>query len=185
MAVTKSWDSRVAPQLTFKAAVKNTERRREFWWLLSVTLLVGYGLAVVFTAKTQDFPDLQAKLTSGDLLDLNASPSKDTLDKALIRIDDPSERGYVAERLQAFLSSHAPLSNIGALARLRLTAADSQADPAAVSLWQTAIANRKVPPASVPLLAISKFKPLVVVRTPKSLPSSISPGWAFTLQASG
>jgi cell division protein FtsI/penicillin-binding protein 2/cell division protein FtsW (lipid II flippase) len=167
MAVTKSWDSRVAPQIAFGGTVRNTERRREFWWLLGVTLLVGYGLAVVFAAKTQDFPDLQAKLTSGDLLNLDATPTKETLDKALVRIDDSAERAYVAERLQTFLAAHGPLPNVGALSRLRLTAVDAASDPRALSVWRAATADRKVTPASVSLLAISKFKPLVVVRSPK------------------
>ena len=166
MAVTKSWESRATPQLAFDAKVKNSERTREFFWLLGATALVAYGLAVVFSAKTQDFPDIQNRLTSGELLNLNSAPSKETLEKALVRIDDLSERAYTSERLAAFLSSHPPLSNVGALSRLRLTAADALADPRADSLWKTATATRKPLPPSVPLLSISRFKPLVVVRTP-------------------
>jgi cell division protein FtsI/penicillin-binding protein 2/cell division protein FtsW (lipid II flippase) len=166
MAVTKSWESRATPQLVLVAGVKNRERSREFWWLLGATALVACGLAVVFSAKTQDFPETQAKLASGDLLDLNSVPSKETLEKSLLRIDDSSERTYVAERLQAFLASHAPLPNVGSLSRLRLNASDGETDPRALSLWRAAIANRKPVPASVPLLSISRFKPQVVVRTP-------------------
>ena len=158
MAVTKSWESRATPQLAFNPRLKNRERRREFWWLLGATALVACGLAVVFTAKTQDFPETQAKLTSGELVNLNtASP-----DQVLVASD-----AYINERLHAFLASHPPLPNVGAISRLRLTAQDGQTDPRALPIWQAAIANRKPVPASVPLLPLSRFKPQVVVRTPR------------------
>ena len=156
MAVTKSWESRATSQPAFTTANKNIERVREFWWLLGASALVACGLAVVFAAKTQDFGDTQARLTSGELIDLNTVSA----DKAIV------PDAYVNERLQAFLASHAPLPNVGALARLRLTAQDADADPRALPLWQAAIANRKPVPASVPLLSLGKLKPQVVVRTP-------------------
>ena len=131
------------------------------------TALVACGLAIVFAAKTQDFADTQAKLASGDLLNINTSPSLENIEKSLVRMEDTSGREYVAKRLQTFLAAHSSLPNVGALSRLRLTAADADADPRAHSLWQTAVANRKQIPASVPLISVSKLKPLVVVRTPR------------------
>jgi cell division protein FtsI/penicillin-binding protein 2/cell division protein FtsW (lipid II flippase) len=166
MAVTKSWESRASAEPVVERRAKNLERQREFWWLLGASALVACGLAAVFSAKTQEFPQIQAQLASGELINLNSAPSKEVLDQALVLIDDAGQRAYVAERLQAFLASHAALPNVGALARLRLTEADGQADPRALSLWQNDVAKRKPVPASVPLLPIARFKPLVVVRDP-------------------
>jgi len=160
MAVTRSWESQTAAKTAVAAPVKNLERRREFWWLLGASALVACGLAAVFTAKTQDFP-------SGELIDLNAAPSKEVLDKALVFIDDAGQRAYVSERLEAFLAAHAPLANVGALSLLRLTEADAQADSRALALWQNDVAKRKPVPPSVPLLPVARLKPLVVVRSPR------------------
>lgn len=157
MAVTKSWEPRTKPEVALNAPFTNTERRREFWWLLGATALVACGLAVVFSAKSQDFPEEQAKLTSGGLIDLNAVSSEQAI------VTD----AYTNERLHAFLAGHPALPNVGAVSRMRLTAQDAETDPRADSLWRAAIANRKVVPASVPLLPISKIKPQVVVRTPR------------------
>ena len=166
MAVTKSWDVPAAAPVALRAPGRNLERRREFFWLLGASLTVACGLAAVFTAKTQDFTDLPSKLASGELLNLNAGPSKEALEKTLVRIDDQGQREYIAEHLQAFLATHTPLANVGALSRLRLNEAEAHADPRALTLWQSATANKKPIPASIPLLSITRLKPFVVVRDP-------------------
>jgi cell division protein FtsI/penicillin-binding protein 2/cell division protein FtsW (lipid II flippase) len=42
----------------------------------------------------------------------------------------------------------------------------AQADPRALELWKTATGHLAQPPASIPIVPVGKYKPLVVVRTP-------------------
>jgi cell division protein FtsI/penicillin-binding protein 2/cell division protein FtsW (lipid II flippase) len=115
-------------------------RASGIFWLGGASFLVVCGLAFVYAAKTQNFPDVSEGLRHGDLLNLNAVSSADQLTPFLDVIQDKTEREADAEKLFAFLRSARPLRNVGTLARLRQ--------------------QRK------PLLPISKLKPLWVVRTP-------------------
>ena len=54
MAVTKSWDAKLASQLVVEKRPRNHERTLEFFLLAGASLLVACGLAMVFSAKTQD-----------------------------------------------------------------------------------------------------------------------------------
>ena len=110
------------------------------FWLAGASILVAGGLAVVYSAKTQNFPDVSDHLRHGDLLNLNAVSSADQLLPFLDIIQDRTEREADAEILFAFLRRARPLRNVGTLARLRQ--------------------QRK------PLLPVSKLKPSWVVRTP-------------------
>ena len=113
-------------------------------WLAGASVLVVGGLAFVYAAKTQNFPDVSERLRHGDLLNLNTVSSAGQLLPFLDVIQDQAEREADADKLFAFLraaqSLHKPLPNVGTLARLRQ--------------------NRK------PLLPVSRLKPLWVVRTP-------------------
>src|ERR1700685_4566446 len=115
-------------------------RASGIFWLGGASFLVVCGLAFVYAAKTQNFPDVSEGLRHGDLLNLNAVSSADQLTPFLDVIQDKTEREDDAEKLFAFLRSARPLRNVGTLARQRQ--------------------QRK------PLLPISKLKPLWVVRTP-------------------
>jgi cell division protein FtsI/penicillin-binding protein 2/cell division protein FtsW (lipid II flippase) len=110
------------------------------FWLVGASLLVVAGLASVYAAKTQNFPDVSERLRHGDLLNLNAVSSADQLSPFLDIIQNRAERDADAEKLFAFLRAAHPLRNVGVLARLR--------------------EERK------PLLPISRLKPAWVVRTP-------------------
>jgi cell division protein FtsI/penicillin-binding protein 2/cell division protein FtsW (lipid II flippase) len=159
MAVTKSWETRVTPLIAIKGT-RNTERRREFYFLAVASLLVGCGLAMVFAAKTQEFP-------GSALININGpAVTVPELEKALHAIADDAQRAYAAERVNDFLQQHRPLANIGALARLRVTPADAQTNVRAQAIWQRMTAQSKTPPASVALLPLGRVKPLLAVRTP-------------------
>jgi cell division protein FtsI/penicillin-binding protein 2/cell division protein FtsW (lipid II flippase) len=109
-------------------------------WLAGASVVVASGLAFVYAAKTQNFPDVSEGLRHGDLLNLNAVSSAEQLAPFLDVIQDKPEREADAEKLFTFLRAAHPLRNVGTLARLRQ--------------------NRK------PLLPVSKLKPGWVVRTP-------------------
>jgi len=129
MTTTRSWD-----------AGQPAWRARGIFWLAGASLLVASGLAWVYIAKTQNFPDVSERLRHGDLLNLNAVSSAEQLAPFLDIIQDQAEREADAEKLFRFLRAAHPLRNVGTLARLRQ--------------------DRK------PLLPVSRLKPAWVVRTP-------------------
>jgi hypothetical protein len=103
--------------------------------------MVGVGLLMVYSAKTQAFPALSAALARGELLDLNQVSKPEQLLPFLQVFQDEAERRAVAKKVFDYLSTHRPLPNVGALARLRSA-------------------------PRVPLLPLAKLKPAFVVRTP-------------------
>jgi len=109
-------------------------------WLAGASLLVAAGLAFVYVAKTQTFPDVSERLRHGDLLNLNAVSSAQQIQPFLDIIQDRAEREADADKLFRFLMAARPLRNVGTLSRLR--------------------EQRK------PLVPVSKLKPAWVVRTP-------------------
>ena len=167
MAVTKSWESAVASRLDFEGKTKSPERRSELLPLLGASILVACGLALVYTAKTQDFPALQKQLDSGDLVDINAIKSPNELLNALFVFNDAGERAYAADRVYTFVLKNRPLPNAGSLSHLRIHQADTLNDSRARSIFERATEHAKKPPSSVALFPVSKVKPFLVVRTPK------------------
>jgi cell division protein FtsI/penicillin-binding protein 2 len=161
MAVTKSWDAKLASQLVVEKKPRNRERTLEFFLLAGASLLVACGLAMVFSAKTQDFAQLKQKIDSGELLNVNSpSVGATELAKPLRLIADEDQRTLATQRMDEFLQQHRPLLNIGALSRLRVRPADT-------AVWQKLTSGMKTPPASLPLLPLAKIKPLLIVRSPE------------------
>jgi len=167
MAVTKSWESAVASRLDFEGKAKSPERKREFWPMLGASLLVICGLVLVYTAKTQDFPLLQERLDSGELLDINSAANAGDISKILFVFTDSDERAYAAGRIYSYLQLNHPLPNAGSLSRIRLHKADTLNDSRAREIWDRETAQSKTPPTSVQLFPVSKVKPFLIVRTPK------------------
>jgi cell division protein FtsW (lipid II flippase)/cell division protein FtsI/penicillin-binding protein 2 len=141
LAVTKSWESNVLVAGTKGARAAGRVGWREFAWLAASSLMVAVGLLLVYSAKTQSFPELSAALARGDLLDLNRVSAPGQLMPFLLAFQDETQREQVASKMFDYLSVHRPLPNVGALARLRST-------------------------PRVPLLPLAKLKPAFVVRTP-------------------
>ena len=141
MAVTKSWESKVISTGAKGAIALGRIGWRDFLWLACSSVLVGAGLLMVYSAKTQAFPELSAELARGDLLDLNQVSKPEQLLPFLQVFQDESERERVAKTMFDYLSTHRPLPNVGALARLRSA-------------------------PRVPLLPLARLKPAFVVRTP-------------------
>ena len=119
MAVTKSWESKVISTGAKGAIALGRIGWRDFLWLACSSVLVGAGLLMVYSAKTQAFPELSAELARGDLLDLNQVSKPEQLLPFLQVFQDESERERVAKTMFDYLSTHRPLPNVGALARLR------------------------------------------------------------------
>jgi cell division protein FtsW (lipid II flippase)/cell division protein FtsI/penicillin-binding protein 2 len=110
MAITRSWETSVSVGKPVRVPT-SPERRREFPLLLVAAILVGSGLALVYSAKTQPFNDFQSRLDKGELLNLNAPTTLDQVTRFFPNVSDP-------ERIEDYLNTARPLPNDGALAKL-------------------------------------------------------------------
>ena len=172
MAVTRSWEANV---VSVKArSASGRVGWREFLWLLGAFALVGSGLFLVYSAKTYQFRELQARLDRGELLDLNRLQNAEQLNPVLQIFRDEEERAFAADAIFQFVSAHKPLPNVGALARLRIGQKEIERHPEWTVLHselQTQLARQAGKPARgelrIPLLPLTKVKPGLVVRTPR------------------
>lgn len=120
MAVTKSWESKVLATGPKAGAAPGRVGWREFVWLALSSVLVAVGLLMVYSAKTQNFAQLSAALAQGGLLDLNQVSKPEQLMPFLQVFQDEARREEAATKISEYVSSHGPLPNVGALARLHL-----------------------------------------------------------------
>ena len=164
MAITRSGESSLALQLELPGSQVPSETRREFRWLLGASLLAASSLALVLLAKTQDLAPLGARVSSGELVNLNTGDSASRLSTILptVLLDAPND--LVSERVAAFIESRRPLPNVGALALLRLSKSEIEND-VRWRAWQPRLAAAPKNAATISLLPMAKLKPLLVVRT--------------------
>ncbi len=141
MAVTKSWESKVLAAGPRAGAAGGRVGWREFAWLAAASAIVCVALFIVYFAKTREFPEQTRALAHGELLDLNQVSKLEQLLPFLQVFADVDQRQSVAGKMFDYLSSHRPLPNVGALARLRSA-------------------------PHVPLLPFAKLKPAFLVRSP-------------------
>ena len=138
-------------------------------------MMVCAGLALVLLAKTSNFSELSARMERGDLLNLNAVTAPEQLWPFLQVFPEAPERELAAEKVFAYVQTHRPLPNVGALARLRIGRQEIENDPR----WHTLrdqlaqqLDIQQVKPRQgevrVPLLPLAKLKPLLAVRTPRA-----------------
>ena len=120
MAVTTSWESKVLATGAKAGAMPGRVGWREFVWLALSSALVAVGLLMVYSAKTQNFAQLSAALAQGGLLDLNQVSKPEQLLPFLQVFQDEARREEAATKIFEYVSSHRPLPNVGALARLHL-----------------------------------------------------------------
>ncbi len=174
MAVTRSWESKVLALGSESGATSGRIGWREFAWLAGASLFVATGLALVYSAKTQNFAELSSRLDRGELLDLNRVTKPEELLPFLQIFPGGAEREEVAKRTFAFLEAHRPIRNAGALARLRVNKTEIESQPEWNVLrgqLQEELRRQQVKPrrgeVRIPLLPLAKLKPAVVVRTPR------------------
>ncbi len=174
MAVTRSWEAKVLALESGSGAEPGRIGWREFGWLAAASSLVSLGLALVYSAKTHNFADLSSRLDRGELLDLNRVTRPDQLSPFLQIFPSQAERDLVTKQTFDFLAAHRPIHNVGALARLRVSRTEIQSQPEWSVLRLQLQEQLAHPPAKprrgelrIPLLPLTKFKPAVVVRTPR------------------
>jgi cell division protein FtsI/penicillin-binding protein 2/cell division protein FtsW (lipid II flippase) len=111
MGVTKSWT--VPGSLPAVVAIETPRARRGEWlWMIAASLFVAAGLAMVFSAKSQDFAAVERKLERGELVNLNVVQGPEDLMPLL------KSREATAPRVFEVLRRSRPVRNTGVLARV-------------------------------------------------------------------
>jgi len=139
-------------------------RATELIWTLAASLLIAIGFYLVYQALIY-----QAKLAApaatpatAALLNLNALNGREDLLPSLTTLfPDPAVRDFVARK---FYYVSGALANVGALARIRVTA-----DEVGAARALKPLRDRLAGHPSIPLLTADQFrqlKPLYIVRTP-------------------
>jgi cell division protein FtsW (lipid II flippase) len=111
MAVTRS-TAADRPRLM---RASKTWRRNELVGVLAASLLVSYGLHLVYRAKSAALPEIEQGLTAKRLLNLNGLSAREDLLPALAMIPDTSAREEAARKIY---NGSGALGNVGALARI-------------------------------------------------------------------
>jgi len=83
------------------------------------SLAVLFGLILVYLAVTRPLADVQAGLSTGEVLNLNEVRQPEPLLPLLTFLDEPAERSFVAQQITEFLQKH-EVQNVGELGRLRV-----------------------------------------------------------------
>ncbi len=160
MAVTRSTSNQ-------RVTVRTAARRKAGWrgiellGILAAGVLVGVGLYLVYHAKMQNPAEIDAGLASKQLLNLNDLNAREDLLPALSMFAESGEREFVARKIFYIAGG---ISNVGAIARIRVTAEDLRGERGLKS-FRDRLGSRE----SVPLLTgeqLRQLKPLFVVRSP-------------------
>jgi cell division protein FtsW (lipid II flippase) len=141
------------------------ERRGELILLIAATAAIALGLTLVYGAKVARLGDIDVKLASGGIVDLNSSKSAAKLAPYLSEIPDGTERKFVADRILS-AARKSGFANVGALARLRISREELARAEGLDRLKQRLDAAR--PLNTVALLTpteIRNLKPFLAVRT--------------------
>src|SRR5262249_44832522 len=142
VAITRSWTAAASgTDALAPPSVREPRRTDGIAWLAAASLLIAFGLAMTYAAKTMELPETTAKLARGDLLDLNRAPSAEALLPFLNTFPGRDGRELAAARTFAFLEKARPVRNVGALSALRISVAEIESDPR----WDTL--RRSLPPA--------------------------------------
>jgi cell division protein FtsW (lipid II flippase) len=139
-------------------------RGREAALLALGGAVVAFAIALTWFAVSAPLGDLQGRLARAEVVNLNAVGSAGELLPLLSFLSGPQERSFVAERVYRRLTA-APVDNVGELGRLRVAAAEIDAQRLPGLAARLAASGRD----SVALLApaeLRQLKPRLVVRTP-------------------
>jgi cell division protein FtsW (lipid II flippase) len=149
--------------------------------LVSASFLALLGLTLVYQARTHGFPDLEQQLKSKKLLNLNAVSSRAELIPFLTVFDHPADRQFAAGRIVDHLRDNPSTPNVGALAKIRVSAKEIDSTRGLdvfrrrlAQLRESQSTREPKPDIAFPLLTPAQFsqlKPLLVVRQPNEFRS--------------
>lgn len=139
-------------------------RQHELILLFAASLIVLFGLALVYNARVARLGDISGQLRSGAVVDLNSATSVAKVESCLSEIPDEAERRLVSERILAE-ARKSRFSNVGALSRLRISATELDAMQGLDRLKERLKSPAKRTIAVLTPTEIRNLKPLLVVRS--------------------
>lgn len=101
--------------------ILSSARWRETICLLCASFAVGFGLYLVYQAKSQTFIEVEEALLRKQLVNLNEVGSPAELLPLMTVFEDEGDKQFAAQKIFEFLQSGArPVPNVGALAKVRV-----------------------------------------------------------------
>jgi cell division protein FtsW (lipid II flippase) len=157
-------------------------RNTEALLLAAAAVVVLLGLTLAYLAMVKPLAEDEARIASGQIVNLNDLRGADQLLPTLDVFDSSAERSFVAQ--QIWKRAHeGGLPNVGEIERIRVPSAAIEGDRRLTSLRERLEARRQVGgpgEVSIPLLSGQQFravKPRLVVRGPGEFRSSF---WLWT-----
>jgi cell division protein FtsW (lipid II flippase) len=150
-------------------------RRREAALLAAALAVVVLGLVLTYLATARSIAGIEARLASGEVIDLNAVGRPEDLLRVLTPLGDRAERSFAAGEIWRHLEGGG-VQNVGALAAIRVPASAVEDDPRLIRLNQRlamlregAAPEEEAAELTVPLLSESELRAIkdrLVVRRP-------------------
>jgi cell division protein FtsW (lipid II flippase) len=165
VTISRAAERRSRPVPGARLAVLPGEHRRgrEAALLALSGSVVAFAMVLTWLTVSRPLADLEARLSRGEVVNLNAASSAGDLLPLLSFLPSAQERGFVADRIRQRLAA-APAGNVGELGRLRVAAAD--VDPRRLpGLAARLAASGKDTVALLSPGELRQLKPLLVVRT--------------------
>ncbi len=157
-------------------------RNTEALLLAAAALVVLLGLALAYLAMVKTFAEVEPKLASGEMVNLNDLRNADQLTSALDVFAGSAERSFAAEAIWK-RAHQGDLPNVGEIERIRISSAAIEGDRRLTSLRERLDARRQAGvqgEVSIPLFSLQQLrivKTRLVVRTPPEFRSSF---WLWT-----
>ena len=155
-------------------------RNREAALLAAGALVALFALVLIYLATLKPLEEIEQKIASGEIVNLNALKSSDQLLPVLDALDSSAERSFVAREIWK-RAHQGNLPNVGELSRIRVPASAIEDDRRLESLRERLeVVKRRAGPedagsVTIPLLSLQQIrevKPRLVVRTPGQFRSS-------------
>src|SRR5260221_7932762 len=138
--------------------------------MLIASAIVAFGLTLAYLAKSAAFPDLQAKIDGGQIVNVNGVTRPAELLPFLGDIPSGSERLFIANQIVSATRAQ-KLPNVGALGKIRVTENQIHGKLGFESMAERMghATARGDNPKSIALLTpieLRNIKPLFAVRSP-------------------
>jgi cell division protein FtsW (lipid II flippase) len=157
-------------------------RNTEALLLAAAAIVVLLGLALAYLAMVKPLAELEPKLASGEIVNLNDLRSADQLTSALDVFEGSAERSFAAEAIWK-RAHQGDLPNVGEIERIRISSAAIEGDRRLASLRERLEARRQAGvqgEVAIPLFSLQQLRTVktrLVVRTPAEFRSSF---WLWT-----
>jgi len=170
MTTREAVQKRIEERAASERRIQASGRGQELVGLLAASVIVAFGLALAYFAKSGAFPDLQSKLDGGQIVNVNGLMRPAELLPYVGDIPSGSERLFTANQIVSAIRTR-KLPNVGALGKIRVTEDQIHGKLGFDSLAErmTHAVSRGDNPKSIALLTpleLRNIKPFLTVRSP-------------------